>query len=159
MKKVLVFSLFCSLFFTTVAYAQKVKPVNYGGSVNLMEVKGRGGDAAVVLRTLGYGKNDALAQEDAEVRVIRALLYSGFSKDFPAVISMSETEAEAKSEGKLLAFFENKEYKDCISSVKPMGKLDKVKGEKVKKKPFDITVNYYVLKNKIGNMNFDSFGF
>ena len=159
MKKVLVFSLFCSLFFTTVSYAQKVKPVSYGGSVNLMEVKGRGSDAVVVLRTLGYGKNDALAQEDAEIRVIRALLYSGFSKDFPAVISMSETEAEAKSEGKLLAFFENKEYKDCISSVKPMGKLDKVKGEKVKKKPFDITVNYYVLKNKIGNMNFDSFGF
>ena len=37
--------------------------MNYGGSVNLMEVRGRGGDAVVVLRTLGYGKNDALAQE------------------------------------------------------------------------------------------------
>lgn len=45
-----------------------------------MEVRGRGGDAVVVLRTLGYGKNDALAQEDAEVRVIRALLYSGFPR-------------------------------------------------------------------------------
>ena len=114
--------------------------MNYGGSVNLIEVRGRGYDAVLV-------------------RVIRALLYSGFSKDYPAVISMSETEAETKSQGKLLAFFENKEYKDCISSVKPMGKLDKVKGEKVKKKPFDVTVNYYVLKNKIANMNFDSFGF
>ena len=149
MKKILIFSFFCLLCFTT-SFAQKVKPVNYGGSVNLMEVRGRGGDAVVVLRTLGYGKNDALAQEDAEVRVIRALLYSGFSKDYPAVISMTESEAEAKSQGKLLAFFENKEYKDCISSVK---------GEKVKKKPFDIAVNYYVLKNKIANMNFDSFGF
>lgn len=157
MKKVLIFSLFCSLFFVE-AFAQKVKPVNYGGSVNLMEVKGRGRSTLLVLRTLGYGKNDALAQEDAEVRVIRALLYSGFSKDYPAVISMTESEAETKSEGKLLAFFENKEYKDCISAVKPMGKLDKVKGEKVKKKPFDITINYYVLKNKIANMNFDSFG-
>ena len=147
MKKILIFSFFCLLCFTT-SFAQKVKPVNYGGSVNLMEVRGRGGDAVVVLRTLGYGKNDALAQEDA-----------GFSKDYPAVISMTESEAEAKSQGKLLAFFENKEYKDCISSVKPMGKLDKVKGEKVKKKPFDIAVNYYVLKNKIANMNFDSFGF
>lgn len=158
MKQILIFSLFCSLFFTC-SFAQKVKPVNYGGSVNLMEVRGRAGEAVLVLRTLGYGKNDALAQEDAEVRVIRALLYSGFSKDYPAVISMSETNAETKSEGKLIAFFENKEYKDCISGVKPMGKLDKVKGEKVKKKPFDITVNYYVLKNRIANMNFDSFGF
>lgn len=158
MKRILFFSFFCSLCLT-MSFAQKVKPVNYGGSVNLLEEKGGGYDVALVLRTLGYGKNDALAQEDAEVRVIRALLYSGFSKNYPAVISMTESEAETKSEGKLLAFFENKEYKDCISSVKPMGKLDKVKGEKVKKKPFDITVNYYVLKNKIANMNFDSFGF
>lgn len=82
-------------------FCSKVKPVNYGGSVNLIEVRGRGYDAVLVLRTLGYGKNDALAQEDAEVRVIRALLYSGFSKDYPAVISMSETEAETKSQGKL----------------------------------------------------------
>lgn len=158
MKKVLILFLFCFLFGET-SFAQKVKPVNYGGAVNLMEVRGRAGEAVLVLRTLGYGKNDALAQEDAEVRVIRALLYSGFSKDYPAIISMSESEAEAKSQGKLLAFFENKEYKDCISAVKPMGKLDKIKGEKVKKKPFDITVNYYVLTNKITNMNFDSFGF
>ena len=70
MKKVLIFSFFCSLFFT-VSFAQKVKPVNYGGSVNLIEVRGRGYDAVLVLRTLGYGKNDALAQEDVEVRVIR----------------------------------------------------------------------------------------
>lgn len=157
MKKIVLFALFCSMLFTV--QAQKVKPVNYGGSVNLMEVKGRGGNAEVVLRTLGYGKNDALAQEDAEVRVIRALLYIGMSKDLPAIISMSESEAENKSGGKLLSFFESKEYKDCIRFVKPVGKLDKVKGEKVKKKPFDITVSYYALKNKIANMGFDSFGF
>ena len=151
MKKILIFSFFCLLCFTT-SFAQKVKPVNYGGSVNLMEVRGRGGDAVVVLRTGGsLGSSINISTN--------ALLYSGFSKDYPAVISMTESEAEAKSQGKLLAFFENKEYKDCISSVKPMGKLDKVKGEKVKKKPFDIAVNYYVLKNKIANMNFDSFGF
>ncbi|MDR1004667.1 MAG: hypothetical protein LBL97_06660 [Prevotellaceae bacterium] len=143
----------------TAGYAQKVKPVNYGGSVNLLEVKGRGSSAVLTLRTLGYGKNDALAQEDAEVRVIRALLYQGFSKDYPPVISIGESEAEQKSGGKLQAFFDDKAYKDCISGVRPMGKLDKVKGEKVKKKPFDITVNYYVLKNKVSGMNIDSFGF
>ena len=48
MKKILIFSFFCLLCFTT-SFAQKVKPVNYGGSVNLMEVRGRGGDAVVVL--------------------------------------------------------------------------------------------------------------
>ena len=42
MKKILIFSFFCLLCFTT-SFAQKVKPVNYGGSVNLMEVRGRGG--------------------------------------------------------------------------------------------------------------------
>ena len=76
MKKILIFSFFCLLCFTT-SFAQKVKPVNYGGSVNLMEVRGRGGDAVVVLRTLGYGKNDALAQEDAEV-------YKGDASSLPA---------------------------------------------------------------------------
>ena len=50
MKKILIFSFFCLLCFT-ISFAQKVKPVNYGGSVNLMEVRGRGGDAVVVLRT------------------------------------------------------------------------------------------------------------
>ena len=40
MKKILIFSFFCLLCFTT-SFAQKVKPVNYGGSVNLMEVRGR----------------------------------------------------------------------------------------------------------------------
>ena len=48
MKKVLIFSFFCSLFLT-VSFAQKVKPVNYGGSVNLIEVRGRGYDAVLVL--------------------------------------------------------------------------------------------------------------
>lgn len=47
MKKVLIFSFFCSLFLT-VSFAQKVKPVNYGGSVNLIEVRGRGYDAVLV---------------------------------------------------------------------------------------------------------------
>lgn len=99
MKKVLIFSFFCSLFLT-VSFAQKVKPVNYGGSVNLIEVRGRGYDAVLVLRTLGYGKNDALAQEDAEVRVIRALLYSGFSKDYPAVISICISDSSIRLLGK-----------------------------------------------------------
>ena len=61
MKKILIFSFFCLLCFTT-SFAQKVKPVNYGGSVNLMEVRGRGGDAVVVLRTLGYGMDIFLSK-------------------------------------------------------------------------------------------------
>ncbi|MDR0989094.1 MAG: hypothetical protein LBM06_06510 [Prevotellaceae bacterium] len=157
MRRSIILLLICIA--ATAGYAQKVKPVNYGGSVNLLEVKGRGSNAVLTLRTLGYGKNDALAQEDAEVRVIRALLYQGFSKEYPPVISIGESQAELKSGGKLQEFFDAKVYKDCISGVRPMGKLSKVKGEKVKKKPFDITVNYYVLKNKVSGMNIDSFGF
>jgi hypothetical protein len=157
MKRLWILFFLSTLCFTT--FAQKVKPVEYGGSVNLMEIRGSGLSATMVLRTQGYGKNDALAQEDGEVRVIRAVLYNGFGKDFPAIIRMSESEAEAKSQGKLTTFFDNKEYKDCISGVRPMSKLGKQKGQKVKSKTLDITVNYYVLKRKIDSMKFNKFGF
>lgn len=38
MKKILIFSFFCLLCFTT-SFAQKVKPVNYGESVSLFWVR------------------------------------------------------------------------------------------------------------------------
>ena len=55
MKKVLIFSFFLFAVLYGV-FCSKVKPVNYGGSVNLIEVRGRGYDAVLVLRTLGYGQ-------------------------------------------------------------------------------------------------------
>ena len=148
----------CLLCASTVT-AQKVKPVSYGGQVNLMETKGKAGARTLELRSLGYGKNEGLAKDDAEERAIRATLYIGCGKNLPKIISMSEAEAEAQSNGKLTAFFDNKEYKDYISDVKVKGKLSKLKGEKVKSQLYEVSVNYDALKVKMSEMGINKFGF
>ena len=72
---------------------------------------------------------------------------------------MSEAEAEAQSNGKLEAFFDNKAYKDCITDVKVKGKLDKLKGEKVKSQLYEVSVNYDALKLKMSEIAVNKFGF
>lgn len=132
-------------------HAQKVKPVNYGGSVNLVQEIDKDN---VVIRAMGYGKNEATAREDAEIRVIRAVLYVGFS-GHSKLISEPESTVEAKHAGFLNHFFDEKRYKDFITSVVSVGSLGKVKGQKVKSMPFDITVNLkalrqHLIENKVG---------
>lgn len=129
----------CTLF---QASAQKVKPVEYGGGVSLLEVVDQ--KALIVkLRVVGYGKKDAQAQEDAEVRAIRAVMYAGVDNIRPLLV---ESQAEAKFGAFLNSFFDSKQYKDYISMVEPAGGLTKVKGLKVKKQPYDIRVNVGALE-------------
>lgn len=123
-------------------YAQKVKPVEYGGGVTLLEVVDQ--KAMILkLRVVGYGKKDALAQEDAEVRAIRAVMYAGVDSYRPLLV---ESQAEAAHGDFLNNFFESKRYKDYISMSEPAGGLTKVKGLKVKKQPYDIRVNVRALE-------------
>lgn len=123
-------------------YAQKVKPVEYGGGVTLLEVVDQ--KAMILkLRVVGYGKKDALAQEDAEVRAIRAVMYAGVDSYRPLLV---ESQAEAAHGDFLNNFFESKQYKDYISMSEPAGGLTKVKGLKVKKQPYDIRVNVRALE-------------
>ena len=122
--------------------AQKVKPVEYGGGINLIKVVDQ--KALILkLRVIGYGKKDAQAQEDAEVRAIRAVMYAGVGSYRPLLV---ESQAEAAHGDFLNSFFENKQYKDYLSIVEPAGGLTKVKGLKVKKQPYDITVNVRALE-------------
>lgn len=149
--KLKILFLFFALFSTGYLCAQKVKPVNYGGSVNLVkEIDANN----VVIRALGYGKKEANAREDAEIRVMRAVLYVGFP-GHNKMISEPESSVEAKHADFLSNFFEGKRYKDFITSVVSVGSLAKVKGQKVKSMPFDITVNLKALRqnlieNKVG---------
>lgn len=150
MRRVLYLLLFVFAYGLT-ATAQKVKPVEYGGSVNLIREIDQN---TIVLRTLGYGKKEANAREDAEVRVIRAVLYVGF-QGHSKLINESETSFEAKHGDFLNTFWEQKQYKDFITSIISVGSLTKVKGQKVKSMPFDVTVNVkafrqYLIQNKVG---------
>lgn len=136
LKRVLLIAFLVTI--NLLGYAQKVKPVEYGGGIALLEVVDQK-NMILKLRVLGYGKNDALAQEDAEVRAIRAVMYAGVGEYRP--IFASEAQTEAQRGDFLNSFFERKQYKDYLSNVESAGGLMKEKGLKVKKKPFDITVN------------------
>lgn len=150
MRKVLYLLLFAFICGLT-ANAQKVKPVEYGGSINLIREINQ---STIVLRTLGYGKKEANAREDAEIRVIRAVLYVGF-EGHNRLINESETSFEAKHGDFLNTFWEQKRYKDFITGIVSVGSLEKVKGQKVKSMPFDVTINVkafrqYLIQNKVG---------
>lgn len=151
MKKILYLFLFAFLWCDLTATAQKIKPVEYGGSVNLIrEIDNN----TVVLRTLGYGKKEANAREDAEVRVIRAVLYVGF-EGHNKLINEPETSFEAKHTDFQDKFWDQKRYKDFIIGIVSVGSLEKVKGQKVKSMPFDVTINIktfrqYLIQNKYG---------
>lgn len=125
------------------AVAQKVKPVDYGGSINLIEVVDVR-NTIVKVRVMGYGKKEAQAQQDAEIRAARMALYAGVGDIRP--IFPSEGQAEARHGAFLDEFFESGRYKDYLGSVTPVGGLTKQKGLKVKKMPFDITVRIGALE-------------
>lgn len=130
-------------------YAQKVKPVEYGGTINLLEVVDQK-NGVFKVRVIGYGKNDAQAQEDAEMRVVRMALYTGIEGHSRPLLR-EETSA-------LDDFFERKQHKDYISDVMSAGGLMKEKGLKVKKKPFDITVRINALDSYLRSNRIKKFG-
>ena len=78
------------LLMTLTVGAQKVKPVQYGGMCQLHSVKDKAAGVYVIACN-GYGKNDALAKEDAEIRVIRMVLYTGRAGERSALLR-EETE-------------------------------------------------------------------
>jgi hypothetical protein len=153
MKRSLLFLMVC-LWACAGVYAQKVKPVEYGGSINL--IRADANQSSITVRVLGYGKNEATAREDAEVRAIRAVLYVGFQNCSALV---KESEAEGEHAAYFSRLFDDKRYKDFISGVVGVGDLTKVKGQKVKQMPFDMTINRKALRqdlvqNKIGRLGF-----
>ena len=70
MKRLFIYTVM--LLMTLTVGAQKVKPVQYGGMCQLHSVKDKAAGVYVIACN-GYGKNDALAKEDAEIRVVRQL--------------------------------------------------------------------------------------
>lgn len=138
------------LLMTLTVGAQKVKPVQYGGMCQLHSVKDKAA-GVYVIACHGYGKNDALAKEDAEIRVIRMVLYTGIAGERSALLR-EETE-------QLDNFIDQKQYKDYIMGVTQAAPLIKYKGAKTKRGSFLITVNVggldrYLKKNGLKKLGF-----
>lgn len=157
--KYLVTSLLLCLLCVGNVSGQKVSTSEYGGMINLMETKGKPGGRILVLRSQGYGKKEGIAKDDAVSRAVRAVLFIGFGKNLPKVISTSEAEANVKSNGKLDAFFSNREYLDCVVDVRVKSDLKKLKGEKEKSQMYEVSVNYDAVKLKVREMSLEKFGF
>lgn len=135
--------------FAVAANAQKVKPVQYGGMCSLQAVVNET-NREYVIRVTGYGKNDALAQEDAEVRVVRMILYTGVDGKSKPLLKQ-ETEA-------LNDFIDSKQYKDYLSGVVAQSTLVKDKGAKTKCKTFDVTIRVNALDQYLRNRGFKKAG-
>ncbi|MBQ0057036.1 MAG: hypothetical protein KBT20_05195 [Bacteroidales bacterium] len=130
--------------------AQKVKPVQYGGTCQYQATVDQA-SRVYTIRVTGYGKKDAQCREDAEVRVLRMVLYTGIDGK-SAPLLKQETSA-------LDDFIDNKQYKDYIQNVVSQGPLTKDKGAKSNKMTFDITIRINALDSYLRNNGYKKFGF
>jgi hypothetical protein len=143
--------------FTTMIMScgEKVISTVHRGSVHLIQEAQD--DAIIVVRSLGYANKQAFAQEDAEGRAIRTLMFTGFSVNHPAMLVEKRVKTTHASE--LNDFFASKAYKSCIQKVVPVGALRKIKGEKFKKMPFDITIDTNALRQLLRQKGIFRMGF
>lgn len=125
--------------------AKKILPSQDNAYVNLVS-EGKG---TVTVRCMGYGNDPAVAQQDAEMRTVRALLFTGLpnASKYGALVEGGDEAGEHAEYFK--ALIEGRKYKKVISSAVSKGVLAKVKGEKLKSMPFDITVNYAALRRDL----------
>lgn len=137
--------------------AQKVRPSEYASYVNLVkESKG-----SVTLRSNGWGKTEAQAVEDAEVRAILTLLYVGLpSAQRLSALVPNEQEANDKKPDYFERLVTQRAYKRFVTESSPKGSFTKLKGEKQKSMPVDITVNVDALRKDLqANDVIRKFGF
>lgn len=139
------------------AQAQKVRPSEYAAYVNLVsESKG-----AVTVRSTGWGKNEAQALEDAEVRAMLTLLYVGLptSAKHGAMVA-NESEANTKNPSYFEQLITQRAYKKFVMSSAAKGSFSKMKGDKVKSMAVDVTVNTDALRKDLeANEIVRKFGF
>ena len=123
--------------------AQKVRPSEHAMKVNYVsEAKGQ-----VTVRSIGWGKKDGQALPDAEIRAVETILFVGLpeAQKHAAMID-NEAQARSQNEAFFAALLDGQGYKRFVMNSTPKGELTKLKGEKVKSMPVDVTINTNALK-------------
>lgn len=138
-----------------VGCGEKVVPTIHSGSVHLIQEMQD--QSTIIVRSLGYANKQAFAQEDAEKRAVRAVLFTGFSVGHPALLVEKRVMSTHSKE--MNDFFANKAYKSCIQQITPVGVLRKAKGDKFKKMPFDIKINTNALRQLLRQKGLFRMGF
>ncbi len=113
--------------------------------VNCIDATGE----TMTFRVVGYGKNAKIASSDAEIKVIKALMFEGIPNTQQHIPLVSETESEAmhKHASSLTNFFNNEYQNEIVRSVivRKFGK----DANKQKSITLDVTINVRALRNKL----------
>ncbi len=137
MKRVLILSIFALLLGNLNLFSQY--------QVNCIATNGE----TMTFRALGYGKNEKVASQNAELNVIKALMFEGIPNSQQNIPMVLETEDVAIDKyGKSLNKFFDSEYKSEILRSVIVRKFGK-DANKQKSITLDITVNVRALRNKL----------
>ena len=142
MKKILILIFMLSLAPIT-SVAQRVKPSEHSRQVNYVsEAKGQ-----VTVRSIGWGKKDAPALADAELRAVETILFVGLP-EAQKHGAMVANESQVRSNNKMFfnELLSGQGYKRFVMNSTAKGKLSKQKGAKMKSMPVDVTINTNALK-------------
>ena len=103
----------------------------------------------MTFRVVGYGKNAKIASHDAELNVIKALMFEGIPNTQQHIPMVAETESVALDKyGKSLNKFFDGEYQNEITRSVIVRKFGK-DTNKQKSITLDVTVNIRALRNKL----------
>ena len=113
--------------------------------VNYIDTNGE----TMTFRVVGYGKNAKIASRDAELNVIKALMFEGIPNTQQHIPMVKETETEAlKKYGNSLSRFLDGEYQSEITRSVVVRKFGK-DINKQKSITLEVTVNIRALRNKL----------
>lgn len=103
----------------------------------------------MTFRVVGYGKNSKMASDDAEISVIKALMFEGIPNSQQHIPMVPETEStiRKKYDKELNSLFKG-EYKGVIPRSVIVRKFGK-DANKQKTITLDVTVNIRALRNKL----------
>lgn len=113
--------------------------------VNCIDTNGE----TMTFRVVGYGKNAKIASRNAELNVIKALMFEGVPNSQQHIPMVAETETVAIDKyGKVLNKFFDGEYQSEITRSVIVRKFGK-DINKQKSITLDVTVNIRALRNKL----------
>lgn len=103
----------------------------------------------MTFRVVGYGKNAKTASADAELNVIKALMFEGVPNSQQSIPMVPDTESAAvKNHGKALSDFFDNGYQSEITRSVIVRKFGKDANKK-KSVTLDVTVNIRALRSKL----------
>lgn len=137
MKRVLILTIFTLIIGSLNLFSQY--------QVNCIDTNGE----TMTFRAVGYGKNAKTASHNAELNVVKALMFEGIPNSQQHIPLVIETEEVAMYKyGKSLKKFFDSEYKSEISRSVIVRKFGK-DTNKQKSITLDVTVNVSALRSKL----------